>query len=70
MSARTRMLHDPQHIFINGEAFEASGRDARLMRQLADQRQLAGSDVARLSAPARDLLLGWVAAGWVEGTNA
>jgi 50S ribosomal protein L16 3-hydroxylase len=69
LSARTKMLYDPQHVFINGEAFEASGRDARLMRQLADQRQLAAAEVSRLSPPARALLGQWVAAGWAEGED-
>jgi len=66
LSARTKMLHDPRHIFINGEAFEAAGRDARLMRSLADQRRLPAAETARLSPGARELLDQWLAAGWVE----
>jgi 50S ribosomal protein L16 3-hydroxylase len=28
LDARTRMMYDAQHVFINGEAFRAGGRDA------------------------------------------
>ena len=40
LDARTRMLHDRRHVFINGEAWRAGGRDAVLMRRLADRRRL------------------------------
>ncbi len=36
LNQRTRMLYDAQHIFINGESYLAAGRDAELMRKLAD----------------------------------
>lgn len=64
LSHRTKMLYDPHHVFINGEAFEARGRDARLMRQLADGRALSASAVSGLSPGARQLLDQWVQAGW------
>jgi 50S ribosomal protein L16 3-hydroxylase len=67
LDARTRMLYDDRHVFINGEAYAAGGRDARLMRQLADARRLAAADRARLSAGAAALLAGWMDAGWVHG---
>jgi 50S ribosomal protein L16 3-hydroxylase len=66
LSPRSRMLHDERHVFINGEAFEASGRDARLMRQLADSRELAAADRQALSVGAQLLLDQWMAQGWVE----
>jgi 50S ribosomal protein L16 3-hydroxylase len=62
----TRMVYDPQHIFINGESFLAAGRDAQLMRSLADQRMLSGQDVKRLSAGARALVADWCEAGWLH----
>jgi len=66
LDRRTRMAYDDAHVFINGEAFRAGGRDARLMRRLADDRHLAPADVARLSADARALLDDWADAGWVQ----
>ena len=65
LAERTRMLYDARHVFINGEAFHAAGRDFGLMRRLADERQLALADRRRLSAGAAGLLAEWAAAGWV-----
>ncbi len=67
---RSRMMYDDEHIFINGEAFEAGGRDAQLMRGLANQRCLAARDVARLGAPAQALLQEWAQAGWLVPVEA
>ncbi len=67
LDRRTRMLYDAQHVFINGESYRASGRDAQLMRRLADARQLTATEVRRLGASAQDLLADWCAAGWVHG---
>lgn len=63
---RTRMLYDGRFVFINGDSFRASGRDARLMRSLANQRRLSGRDIAVLSADARALLEQWQHAGWLR----
>ena len=70
LDARTRMLYDSRHIFINGEAFVASGRDARLMRSLADTRQLSAQSRRGLSPGAAELLQAWCAAGWMHGSAA
>jgi 50S ribosomal protein L16 3-hydroxylase len=64
--AKTRMLYDERRVFVNGEAFEATGRDARLMRCLADERWLSAHDCALLSPGARELLADWVRSGWFE----
>ena len=65
LDRRTRMVYDARHIFINGESFLASGRDAKWMRVLADQRALNAAQVKQLSAGARELLLDWCEAGWL-----
>jgi 50S ribosomal protein L16 3-hydroxylase len=65
LDRRTRMVYDPHHVFINGESFLASGRDAQLMHLLADQRYLGAADVKRLSSAARTLLADWCEAGWL-----
>ena len=65
LDRRSRMLYDDWHVFINGESFQAAGRDATLMRRLADQRSLSARERSALSPPARELLDDWVAAGWI-----
>ena len=69
LDRRTRMMYDERHVFINGEGFLAGGADARLMRRLADQRQLAASDVRKASAAALALLQDWFEAGWLQLTD-
>lgn len=66
LDRRTKMMFDDTHIFINGESYSASGRDAKLMRALADRRSLDASDVARASEGAKSLLCSWIEAGWVH----
>ncbi len=44
------MLYDARHVYLNGEAFAAGGRDARLMRQLADRAPALGGRLRALSA--------------------
>ena len=62
----TRMAYDATHVFINGESFRAGGRDARLIRRLADRRNLGARDVARLSPEALALVTEWLEAGWLQ----
>ena len=62
----TRMLYDAQHVFINGESYSASGRDAQLVRQLADQHFLDARQCSRLSPGAAELLGQWLDSGWLQ----
>jgi len=66
LDRRSRMLYDAAHVFLNGESYRAAGKDARLMRRLADQRWLAAADVAKLSDGARELLEQWAEDGWAR----
>lgn len=66
LDPRTRMAYDTRHVFINGESFVASGRDARLMRVLADARQLSARERAGLSSDATELMSEWLGAGWAH----
>ncbi len=66
LDRRSRMLYDTSQVFINGESFRAGGRDAALMRRLADVRQLTAAEVQRLSPEARELLDQWTEDGWVQ----
>jgi len=69
LDRRSRMMYDAHHIFINGESYRAAGRDATLMRRLADDRQLAARDLARASDDALELLSSWCDAGWAHVWN-
>ena len=66
VDARSRLLYDDSHIYFNGESFGASGRDARLLRSLADSGRLGAAERRRLSPAASALLNGWLRAGWLR----
>lgn len=69
LDRRTRMAYDEHHVFINGEALIARGRDARLMRRLADARELSADEVRRASDDARAVLAQWFEAGWLHAVS-
>ena len=66
LDRRSRMMYDTHHVFINGESYRAAGRDATLMRRLADERQLTARELARASDDALELLSQWCDAGWAH----
>ncbi len=70
LDRRTRMLYDARHVYINGESFRAAGRDATLMRRLADQRELDTRALRGASEDAIELLGDWCAAGWAHADRA
>jgi 50S ribosomal protein L16 3-hydroxylase len=65
LDAQSRMMYDDHHVYLNGESYRASGRDAKLMRQLADRRMLAPAQRRQLSAEGRRLVDEWAASGWL-----
>jgi 50S ribosomal protein L16 3-hydroxylase len=66
LDARTSMMYDASHVYINGESYRATGADAKLMRALADRRGLSQRELARASAEAVELLRSWCDAGWMH----
>ena len=66
LDRRSRMMYDGQHVYLNGESWRAAGRDATLMRRLADRRALSAADVEGASDGAIELLRDWCDAGWLH----
>lgn len=69
LDRRTRMLYDAKHVYINGEAFRAGGRDATLMRRLADRRGLRAGERSALGVDAAGLIDQWARAGWLHAAD-
>ncbi len=65
----TRLLYDERHVFINGEAYRAGGKDFVLLKDLANVRSLSERAVKGLSAQARGLLQEWLEMGWIHATH-
>jgi 50S ribosomal protein L16 3-hydroxylase len=66
LDRRTKMMYDERHVFINGESFRVGGKDARLLRQLADKRWLSAASCANLSEDAEQAVLDWMSADWLR----
>ena len=67
LDRQTRMLYDARHVFVNGEAYRAGGKDFLLLKTLADRRRLTSSDATRFSQQALGLLQEWLEMGWLHG---
>ena len=66
LDRRSKMMYDTHHIFLNGESWRAAGKDAALMRQLADTRELTGIELSKASPEALSLLMEWCDDGWLH----
>jgi len=66
LDRRSKMMYDDRHVFINGESFQVGGRDAHMLRQLADDRCISARQVKSLSGDAQDALSDWFSAGWLH----
>ena len=64
LDRRTKMLFDEKHIFINGESFKAAGKDAKLLRKLANEKTLSKALAAQLSDNAAEVMQAWWEEGW------
>ncbi|MBS7807269.1 cupin domain-containing protein [Variovorax sp. PCZ-1] len=67
LHAATRMSYDTKHMFINGQSFKCAGTDAKLLRKLADERQISAIEL-RAGSPALLPAIGEFAKeGWLRG---
>jgi 50S ribosomal protein L16 3-hydroxylase len=66
LDPRTRLVYDERSVFANGESWRAAGKDARHLRQLADERRLDAATVAKVSGDLRELLDQWSEDGWLH----
>ena len=62
---RSRIAYDQDHLYFNGEAYRVEGRDADILRRLADEGRLGPDLVRRLSLPAREAVQEWWRLGWL-----
>lgn len=63
---RTRMLYDDTHVFVNGASWRAAGKDARLLRRLADHRGLSVAEIRSASEALREWLQDALCDGWIS----
>lgn len=66
LDARSCMLYDDAHVFMNGDSWHAAGEDAQVLRCLADARRLEAAAMASVSSAVRGLLEQWCDDGWLH----
>jgi 50S ribosomal protein L16 3-hydroxylase len=65
LSPKTRMSYDAKHMFINGQSFRCAGADAKILRQLADERRLSATDLKSASEALIRALDEFAKEGWL-----
>jgi 50S ribosomal protein L16 3-hydroxylase len=63
----TRMSYDAKHMFINGQSFKCAGTDAKLLRKLADERQISTTELRAGSAALMPAIGEFAKEGWLYG---
>ncbi len=66
LDAKTRMVYDERCVYVNGESWRMGGKDARHLRQLADQRHLDARTMRGVSDGLLELLTQWAEDGWLH----
>ena len=66
LDPKTNMQYSSPWVFINGESFEASGKDEKILQQLANTRQLSLTDSKKLGSGALAVLQDWMEQGWLH----
>ncbi|MBC3915938.1 cupin domain-containing protein [Undibacterium sp. CY18W] len=66
LSRKSQMLYKGKHVFINGESFAVGREDKVSLTQLANQRELDGSDITNISADVLEAFCLWYEDGWLE----
>jgi 50S ribosomal protein L16 3-hydroxylase len=67
LHAATRMSYDAKHMFINGQSFKCAGMDAKLLRKLADERQISATELRAGSAALMPAIGEFAKEGWLYG---
>lgn len=70
LDARSCMLYDDEHVFLNGESWRVAGQDAVMLRQLADARGLTGVQCRKASKALRQQIEVWLEDGWLQPNEA
>jgi 50S ribosomal protein L16 3-hydroxylase len=66
LDRRSRMMYDDKHVYLNGDSWKVAGKDAKLLRKLADARRLATEDLTGLSPALATALGQFIEQGWIH----
>jgi 50S ribosomal protein L16 3-hydroxylase len=66
LDAKTRLVYDERCVYANGESWRVGGKDARHLRELANQRRLDAKAMKGVSDGLLELLTQWAEDGWLH----
>jgi len=66
LDLKTQMLCHDKDIFMNGEATSATGKHYKVLRELADRRELTALAIGNLSADLIEILYQWYLDGFIH----
>jgi 50S ribosomal protein L16 3-hydroxylase len=62
----SRMMYDEKHVYLNGDSWKVAGKDAKLLRKLADARTLSATEVGAASAQLQTAIGQFIEQGWLH----
>ena len=62
----SRMMYDAKHVYLNGDSWKVAGKDAKLLRKLADARSLSAADLVAVSPALATALGQFIEQGWLH----
>ena len=62
----SRMMYDEKHVYLNGDSWKVAGKDAKLLRKLANVRSLTAIEVGAASAQLQSALGQFIEQGWLH----
>jgi 50S ribosomal protein L16 3-hydroxylase len=60
------MMYDAKHVYLNGDSWRVAGKDAKLLRKLADARRLDVADLIAISPELKGALGQFIEQGWAH----
>ena len=66
LARASRMMYDAKHVYLNGDSWKVAGKDAKLLRQLADTRCLQAADLQGASAQLKLAISQFIDQGWLH----
>jgi 50S ribosomal protein L16 3-hydroxylase len=59
-------MYDAKHVYLNGDSWKVAGKDAKLLRKLADERCLLAADLVAASPALKLAISQFIDQGWLH----
>jgi 50S ribosomal protein L16 3-hydroxylase len=66
LARASRMMYDAKHVYLNGDSWKVAGKDAKLLRKLANERCLLAADLIAASPALKLAISQFIDQGWLH----